>query len=378
MKEIIASVERLSGIEPDGRRVLSVYLSTDPARGPGRNLKAHVDDVLHTVRQGATHEPEALDAEIDRARRQIDNLSGRPRGLALFLSEPLGLEATLHLPVAPEPGAHWGRRVSLRPLLALLDEYEPTLILLVDKERARLFRWVLDAVEEIESFEDDVPGKHSQGGEAQSNRQRHHDELVLQHVRRAVEMLTRRVDAERVHRVALGGPAEVLAHLRKALPPGVAGRVAGVVGVGVAAPTNEVLEAARSVRAEWERAEEKALLADLDERFGRGRSVRGATDVIEAVREQRVRTLVYAAGTAVPGGRCRNCETLYAAPAPDVCPACGTEVEAIDDLLDILASRVLHGGGGIEEVRGTAADSLREHDGIAAALLYPAPAERSA
>lgn len=378
MNDIIASVDRLSRLETDGQRVLSVYISTDPSRGPGRNLKAHVNDVLQTVRSGATAELEALDAEIARVRERLEGLSERPRGLAVFSSTALGLDEAVALPIAPNPTAHWGRRVSLRPLLALLDEYEPTLVLLVDKERARAFRWVLDSMEELESIEDDVPGKHSQGGEAQANLQRHHEERVQLHVRHAVELLTRHLDAEGVKRVALGGPSEVLAQFRKLLPQQVASRVAGTIGVAVAAPAHEVLDAAREVREEWERAEEIRLLEGLEENIGRARAVRGTGDVVDAVREQRVRTLVYAAGTGVPGGRCRSCEILYDAPVPDSCAACGNNVDTIDDMLDILASRVLHSGGTIEEVRGPAADALREHDGIAAELLYAAPvAERA-
>lgn len=378
MNDIIASVDRLSRIDTDGRRVLSVYLSTDPSRGPGRNLKAHVNDVLQNVRAGAVAEVEALEVEIGRVRELIERLPERPRGLAIFSSEALGMEETISLHVAPEPGAHWGRRVHLRPLLALLDEYEPTLVLLVDKERARVFRWVLDAMEELESIEDEVPRRHSKGGEAQANRQRHHDELVAQHVRRAVDMLVRHAGTEQVQRIALGGPAEVLGQLRRMLPQNLAPQVAGVIGVAVAAGAPEILDAARAVRDEWERTEEAQLIESIGEDIGRGRAVRGIRDVIEAIQEQRVRTLVYAAGTAVPGGRCRNCDVLYDAPPPDTCAACAGTVDAIDDLLDILASRVLQSGGGIEEVRGPAADALREHDGIAAELLYTAPvAERS-
>lgn len=377
MKKIVAEVDRLSALETDGRHVLSVYLSTDPARGPGRNLRAHVNEVLQTVQSTAGGDPAELEAELERVRVRIANLGELPRGLALFFGESIGLGETLSLPVAPKPGAYWARRLNLRPLLSLLDEYEPTLLLLVDKERARLFRWVLDAVEEIEAFEDDVPGRHAQGGESQKNYQRHHDEHVLQHVRRAVDMLTRRVDADRVRRVALGGPAEVLGLVRRSLPPAVAARVAGTVGVAVSAAAHEVLDAARAVRASWERTAEERLVARLEEDYGRGRSALGPSDVVSAVLEQRVRTLVYAAGTAVPGARCHACGSLYAT-AAEACEACGSATETVDDLLDLLAFRVLHAGGGIEEVRGPAAESLDAHQGIAATLLYATSAERSA
>jgi peptide subunit release factor 1 (eRF1) len=149
------------------------------------------------------------------------------------------------------------------------------------------------------------------------------------------------------------------------------------VGVAVSSPLPEVLDALRDVRADWEREAEIRLVDDLEERFGRGRSALGARDVVDAVMEQRVRTLVYASGTEVPGGRCHACDSLYPT-VRETCDACGAPIEALDDLLDLLAFRVLHAGGGIEEVRGPAADALTPHDGIAAALLYATSAERSA
>lgn len=377
MNEIIASIDRLLRLEPDGRRVLSAYLATDPSRGPGRNLKAHVNDVFQEVRSSATEDTEALEAELEGLRARIDELEERPRGLAIFSSASLGLSEMLPLRVTPQPGAWWARRLNLRPLLALLDEYEPTLVLLVDKERSRLFRVVLDEIEELEGVHDEIPPKHQQGGESQKNFQRHHDEHVLQHVRRAVDMLMRHAEADRLSRIAVGGPAEVLGHLRRFLPQSLEPKVAGTIAVPVAAPASEILEAARALRSEWERAEEMQLLTELDEQLGRARAIRGLSDVVEAAMEQRIRTLVYAAGTAVPGARCRNCGMLLADASATACPACGQPAEHVDDLLDLLASRVLQNGGTLEEVHGEAAGSLQSHGGIAALLLYPIPAERS-
>lgn len=378
MKNVIASVDRLSRIETDGRRILSVYLSTDPSRGPGRNLRAQVKDLLQTVTAEADDDRDALEAQIARVHEALDRLEQPPRGLAIFAGGSTDLEEVLELPVSPTPQADWVRRVNLRPLLSLLDEYEPTLVMLVDKEHARLFRVVLDSIKEIETIEDDIPGRHSQGGEAQANRQRHHDELVAQHVRRAVEMLVRRFDEESGQRVALGGTSEVLAQLRKLLPRKVTDCVAGTIGVSVAAPVQAVLDAVREERDGWEREDETRLIAHIEEQIGRGRAVRGTQDVVQAIGGQRVKTLVYAAGTRVPGGRCRNCDIQFAAPEPARCPACGGDVEASDDLLDLLASRVLRNGGILEEVRGPAGEDLSRHGGIAALLLYTAPAERSA
>lgn len=375
MNEIIRTIDRLSRLEPGEARVLSVYLSTDPSRGPGQNLRAHVRDVLHPLLEAHANggtERDALEREIRAVGDIVEELTDRPRGLALFRSTPLELFETLPLAVAPQPGAKWARRAHLRPLLSLLDEHEPTLLLLLDKERARVFRCVLDTIEEVDSFEDEVPPKHSQGGESQKNFQRHHDEHVLQNVRRAVAMLERHAGGEGVRRIALGGPAEVLSHVRRHLPAHLTARLAGTVAVPVYATPPQVLEAAHGVEGDWEREEEMRLVSNLEELFGRGRAVFGAAAVVDATVQQQTRTLVFSEAADVPGALCDGCDLLLAEPVPDRCPACGTGVRRLDDLLDRLATRVLRMGGRIEEVRDQAAERLDAHGGVGAELRYSA------
>lgn len=376
MNEIIRTIDRLSRLEPGEARVLSVYLSTDPSRGPGQNLRAHVRDVLHPLLDAhgnGRSERDELEREIRAVGDIVEGLADRPRGLALFRSTPLELFETLPLAVAPQPGAKWARRAHLRPLLSLLDEHEPTLLLLMDKERARLFRWVLDTIEELDSFVDEVPPKHAQGGESQKNFQRHHDEHVLQNVRRAVAMLERHAGQDSARRIALGGPAEVLSHVRRHMPAQLTPRLAGTVAVPVQSTPPQVLEAARGVEGEWERDEEMRVVANLEELVGRGRAVFGAADVVDATVQQQTRTLVFSEAADVPGARCNGCDLLLAEPVPDRCPACGNEVRRLDDLIDRLATRVLRMGGRIEEVRGPAAERLTGHGGVGAELRYPAP-----
>jgi peptide subunit release factor 1 (eRF1) len=378
MKNVIRAIDQLSRFDTGGRRVLSLYLATDPSRGPGQNLRAQVRDLLHPLtetRADGAEDRQALETEMQTVADYIDRLAERPRGLALFTSGPLGLFEALPLAIAPEPRADWARRVNLRPLISLLDEHEPTIVLLVDKERARIFRWLLDSIEEVASFEDEVPVKHSQGGESQKNFQRHHEEHVLQHVRRAVDALERHAAEDGIRRIAIGGPAEVLSHVRRMFPQQLKSLLAGELAVPLFASAAQVLEAARAVEGDWESEEEIRLVADLNERVGRGRAVLGTHDVVNAVVQQRVRILVFSERASLPGARCTNCAILFGMPAPGTCPACGGEIERVDDLLDLLASRVLQLGGNIEEVRGQAAMNLNEHDGVGALLYYPAPSK---
>ena len=53
-----------------------------------------------------------------------------------------------------------------------MDDLEPTLVAVVDKQSARLLLVVEGAIESVEAFSDDVPGKHDQGGVAQARLQR--------------------------------------------------------------------------------------------------------------------------------------------------------------------------------------------------------------
>jgi hypothetical protein len=273
----------------------------------------------------------------------------------------------------------------VRPLLAALDEDERTIVVLIDKERARFFRVFLGQIAEIEDIEDVTPARHRQlggawgypsssdwvrGGWAETGRARHEEMHVHWHARRTVDTLADLAGQERVDRILAGGTPEVVAEFKRLLPKALRGRIAGEVRAPLYAPVSTVLTAVQAVSEEVERAGEERLIADLLEEIGTGRAVAGPAAVVDAVCDGRVYALVFAAGLNLAGARCLNCANLTLDVETANCPACGGALQQEPDLTEVLALRVLAQGGRIEEVRGPAAERLSPHAGIIALVRY--------
>jgi hypothetical protein len=381
------TVQELENYPADAGPVLSVYLLTDPTTQPGRNLHAQFSDLMRALKDQLAAVPEAWE-EVERllpaVQAALEALGAPPRGTAIFAARGGDFVRTVRVPVRMKPAAYWGRTPYLRPLLAALDEFERTLVVLLDKERARFFRVFLQQIEEIAEMEDVHPARHRQTGGAPSHigvdwRQggwargaipRHEEVHVLWHAKRAADALARLADRERVDRVLVGGTPEVTAEFLRLLPRPLQDRVAGEVHAPMYAPASEVLAAVQAREEEAERAAEERLIDDLIEQAGTGYGLFGLADVVAAVNEQRVYLLVVAEGMQAQGSRCEQCGLLATEPDLAACPACGGSMVRVADLVEALTERVLDMHGRVEEVRGRAAERLRARGGIAALARY--------
>ncbi|HET9986630.1 MAG TPA: hypothetical protein VFQ38_23840 [Longimicrobiales bacterium] len=371
-------LRELKDFDPGGSPTLTVYLATDPSRGAGANLDAQLTDLLRPLEEqlaGAPAQHEELLADAALLKDELAELAPLPRGLAFFSCAALGFLRVLPLRVRLRPSIHWGARFDLRPLLAALDEHEHVLVLLLDKEKARLFRVFLDEIEELEDLWDYVPNKQRQGGYAQANIQRDHEGHVLAHVRHAVEALQLLDAREKVDRILVGGPQEVIAHFEALLPKHLRTRVFTSVHVPLFSSAAEVLEAVQTANRTLERDAERRLVAELIESRGRGMAAFGAEAVLDAVNDERVQLLVIGEGLRLSGAECTRCARLVADPGPATCPACGGLLHRLPDLVQRVEAEVLRHGGQVEEVREAAAAALAAQGSVAVRVRYPQPAE---
>lgn len=377
----IAADPSLAGLQPIGKKsgdaaeakppFLSMYLWTDPSRGPGRNLRAQLLHLIRPLRENAAGGPDgdALDEAVAAAADYVRKLKPPPRGLAIFCSPGRDRFDAVRLRVPLLPYAEWSPVPYLRPLLAALDEHERTLIVLVDKERARFIVDYLEQGEELATLTDEVPGRHAQGGYSQNKYQRDHDKHVLWHAKRIVETLARLPRTMHLDRVLISGPPEILAEVEHLLPARLRRIVSMDLGLPVDASLADALVAARRHAERIEREGEIELIASLMEQVGRGRAVTGAAHVVAAVDRGAAVLLAYDLEVHDTGGSCGGCGAIVAPPVPERCPYCDGAV-ARHDLVDLLAARTLAGGGRVEEVRGDAAAELRSYGGLAVLLRY--------
>jgi peptide chain release factor subunit 1 len=366
---------------PQGK-VLSVFINLDPrefATPPARatEISSVLDAAARTIRDAGDltqDERTALQSDLERVRTAMRNGvdTKEARALAVFASQPAGLFEILKL---PRPVAH-KVAISETPCvepLAQIGTGELWWLVLVDRKHARLLAGTVDGLVELWRHEDDVLGRvdsdrHDQDGRSEKRYERGVEKEVDVHLRGVASELAQRLRDVRVAGILLGGPKETTGQLESLLRADVAKCLKGHVDVDVwNSGADAVLAAARPVLDELTARRDAELLAKIDEGLGKGgRAVSGLGDVLTAVHERRLDTLVIQEGFTAKGTRCPQCGWMGVS-AGGQCPADGTMTDVVDNIVEAAVGRAF---GQDARVRYLAVDDEAiEMKGSIAALL---------
>jgi peptide chain release factor subunit 1 len=333
-------LRRLAEIRLDRPVVLSLYLDLDPtefATPPARAtaVRSLLDEADRQVRdrRDLPHEERmGLRASLERASSVLegDLPAEGAQALAIFAAESAELFEVLKLP-RPVPSRVAIRRSPLVAPLARLARRERWCVALVNRRDARIFRGSPDGLREIEQIHDLVFGQHDQGGWSQARYQRGIEKEKDDHLKHTVEALMKHFKRRPFERLIVGGPREVVADFESKLHGYLAERLAGRIDVDVEHSTPEqVLEA---VQPHFEELEEEREAEALERLGEAGRAAIGLENVLRALNERRVDTLVADERYSAEGTSCPSCGWL--GPAGErSCPVDETELETLDDLTE--------------------------------------------
>jgi peptide chain release factor subunit 1 len=335
-------------------KVLSVFINLDPrefATPPARatEISSVLDSAARTIRDAddlTGDERTALHADLERVRTAMRNGvdTKEARALAVFASQPAGLFEILKLPRPVDHRVAISETPCVEPL-ARIGTGELWWLVLVDRKHARLLAGTVDGLVELWRHEDDVLGRvdsdrHDQDGRSEKRYERGVEKEVDAHLRGVATELARRLRDGRVAGILLGGPKETTGHLESLLHADVAKCVKGHVDVDVwNSGADAVLAAARPVLDELTARRDTELLAKIDEGLGKGgRAVSGLNDVLTAVHERRIDTLVIQEGFTAKGTRCPQCGWMGVS-AGGQCPADGTMTDVVDNIVEAAVGR---------------------------------------
>jgi peptide subunit release factor 1 (eRF1) len=366
-------IEQLDGFDGAGARVLSLYLDLDPTRHATRAWRIVYKDLVKEAAAPLTEaERDDLAREATRVTEWFDRLdTPQGRGLILFSCTPRALWVTSFVHVPVRDHLAFDVRPDIAGLLELLDDYERFAVVLVSKDKARLFTVFAGAIEEIDVFKDFVPGKTDAGALNQSKIQRHHGLHVLWHLKKVVAHLSTLQFRRSFDRLIIMGPVEATTVLREILPHALETRIAAVVPAEEDASHAELLKYALEVEHRIEADAEDRLVRDVVEMAGSGaRATCGVDATLEALWVRDVRTLVIAEPLPFNGTECSNCGRLHRGNAP-ICPNCGGSTRVLPDFGHQIAARAVEQGGRVEVVHGAAAERLNKAgEGLAAFLRF--------
>ena len=298
----------------------------------------------------------------------------RARGVLIFARSTGSIwMRELNVPVVTE--IDWAIMPHVKQFAEALEEFETYAVVLGDRSHSRIFTVKLGMIEkqcEVRALSG-VRHVKSAGTDhlySQSHMQRKADKHILSHLKRVVELLE---DVSRSHpfkRVVLAGGTETTSELFRLLPKEMRARVVASVPLAANAPESQIVEEVLFIGRKAERAHELEKVELLTTASAKGQNgVTGLAATLEALNEKRVRELIYAEGSAIRGGICEPCRTVFPNDTTN-CSVCGLPVKPADDLIEEAIGMALAEGATIEQVRGKASEQLSEAGGIGAFLRY--------
>jgi peptide chain release factor subunit 1 len=354
-----AVVKDLAGFRSPDAPVLSCYLDIDGRR---QITRQSVERELECLAREVSARPDgaALQEDLRRIGAYVSSDLDRSgvRGLAVFSCVAHDLWEVVPLPVPVANQLHVNQGPALAQLEAIVQELEPLGVLLVDRQRARMFVYALgELVDRTELFEQ-LPrndfDRHDEADRGGEEKARHHlDAATHQHLRHAAEVAFRLFQDHGFTHLVVGGPDELSGLVESLLHPYLRERYCGRVSLGVLVGDAEVRDAALEVEQRLERANEAAVVQRLRDAVGaEGRGRAGLAPTLEALAERRVETLVVSQGFAEAGWRCPTCGNLFAK-GPS-CPVDGSAMDHLDDVVEEAVQQALGQGSRVEVCVGNA------------------------
>lgn len=357
--------------------VLSVYVDLDPsefATGPARAsaLTSAADEASRAVEDEQREWSHAtrlrLRDDIARIRAYAAGADfDATHGLAIFAAAGDGLFEALHLP-RPVPNlVQVGAAPHVAPLVG--HPNGSWCLALITRRDARLLRGSSARLVEEERLDDDVPGRHDQGGLSQSRYERHIDEQARQHLRRVARRLGELRRDGAFDQLLVGATEQSYSEFAELLGNDTRERLRGRLSVDVEhVSVADAARAAAPLMREHEQRRRSELLDRIDEGLApNGHAATGIDEIVDCLNEQRVATLMLDARLAIAGAQCPDCGWLTTAPN-GACPADGGKLEPQRDLLEPTVDRALAQDADILRV----ADEPRiaAHGGAAALLRF--------
>lgn len=350
--------------------VLSVYLDLDPGLAASDGHKLHLRQLVRPFEAEAADDVEALIRYLEHEH------DGSGRSLALFSCQADGFFRSFPLAVPLRSRARRLEHPYVKPLADLLDAYGHFGVILVDRQRARIFHLHLgEMIHQVEFDGEEVRRIKSGGGSQATGRRggaagqtRYAEEVAERNLRQAAVTATQFFRDHAVRRIVVGGSEDTLAYFLDALPTSMRSLVIGQFPISMSANQHEIIELALAAAQAAERRRQDKLVERIVTSAAKGDDgVVTLDQTLDAVHSGRVQTLVLQEGLSRAGFRCRGCGYLTLQPL-ESCPFCGREFERIDDAVELAVRGVMETGGEVEFVRHN--ELLERSGGIGALLRY--------
>jgi peptide chain release factor subunit 1 len=371
--ETINHIIRFRG---DGLPVVSLYAPVDPgaSRWEVRSRVTSLVDRIDPLAKdhSADHEWQlSLRGDIERIKERTGEEDWQPRAIAIFSCSGRGLYEEVPLPRGVRGRIVVDETPFVRPMLAVLDEYHRSCVVVIDKESARVWEFYQDEMRELTHVKDRVLRKpnYAAGGDEDRVRNRA-DELNKRHYRRVTGILDELFRTGGYDLLIVGGHDYEVPAFLDFLTYDLRSRVAGSFRIDPStAPLAEIRANADSIVQRYETNEEQRLVAEvLGTVAAGGLATAGLETCLWAGSVAAIQTLLVEEGAVVPGVVCD--QSGWLALAGDTCPLSGNPTRHTPDVINELVEAVIDEGGSIHHIE---ADTGLKQYTVAATLRFPLP-----
>ncbi|HSE98568.1 MAG TPA: hypothetical protein VLD57_09915, partial [Blastocatellia bacterium] len=316
---------------------------------------------------------ERFEDECRRVLRFLSDYTPKGKGLVVFSDLKQDFWWQRDLQVGFQTEARWSPNPWVRPLLEVLEEHDRLVVVLIDKQHARILTLDAIGIEQQSEVLSDVPNKHATTGTdhiwSQGQMERDHTNHIKGHARRVADELASIVDRMKISRVVIGGPVEATTIFSGELPKRLQQMIIGTISAPVDAGYERLLDEVREVQEKAEQEEESRLVDSMITSAHKGdRAVLGIADTLAALQEGRIYCMVVARDYHAEGRQCSSCNVLVIA-GIERCSFCGGRMEPAPDLINRASHRVIEQAGKVYMVSGAAAEKLARH-GVGAVLRF--------
>lgn len=357
-------LRELAEMRGNGRDFVSVYFRTADGlaalKSRQRNLQAMLRDV--------PEEAESFELSMRRIHELIAQYPPNSESACVFACELLDFLQGHPLSMPVENEIHVGPAPYTRPLAELQDEYQTFAVVACNNDGASIYLVTNREAEIEEQVRGGVKNAVRKGGWSQKRYSRRRDNQLKRYAGEVAAALSEIVNRQRLNRVVLIGSKETMTAIEDELHENVRERIVGREPFESTGGEKEMIDETYQHYFAAERAEEEQLWDTIkNEYMKHGLAVAGPTDVLAAVKNGRVSTILLIRDLKVTGTQCRDCELLVHG-TPQTCQVCGSRSVFPVDLIDMLSQQAQLTSAETEfcdEIPG-----LSEVGGVAALLRY--------
>lgn len=329
-------IEVLLDNPAERRYVVSAYADLRVTDGFARHVDLHLRNQARTAggMLAATDARKEIDANIDAIRQAVQTVPPSAQGAVVFASVARGMRQVVPLDFPVESRLVIDEEPFLLPLLEHWVGEPSYLIVLIDSDEAHMFEahhGITEPVADLqrqdarEPFQRDKPRFTYKKRFARTRHERLHDAADDKFFSTVADALCERRRSGRFEGLVLLGQPVMTGALRRVLPKELDAAVVGEAAhPTVTQPEAVAPEASRLI--ERHRAEQqRALLAELNERWKENHLVaNGPTEVLDALQQGRATRVAFGRARDIPGAQCRDCGYRFGAPIGR-CVYCGSE-----------------------------------------------------